>query len=277
MAADGFVALGPPRRRASSSSTCAPGCRHQAGRARPAGSADGLLVAVRGRRRRRRVRPAGRGRRGDHDADRDRGVGRALLPGLRIPCGVVLQLVELGRRPAGDRRGVRSVSFASPTRRHDPAGLILLAADGSIAPPTRPAPRASRLVSDDAPQQLPEPVAGVVRRAHRTADGEAPARANVRTRSGTWVVVRGSRSPVSARLASRSRSQPMRAHDLAPVAADAYGLTERERELTQLVAQGLTGRPPPPPPRHPRFLVTWLAASRAGGAWPRSAPPRRGG
>jgi DNA-binding NarL/FixJ family response regulator len=34
--------------------------------------------------------------------------------------------------------------------------------------------------------------------------------------------------------------EPARPHELAPLAADAYGLTEREREVTQLVARGLT-------------------------------------
>jgi DNA-binding CsgD family transcriptional regulator len=33
--------------------------------------------------------------------------------------------------------------------------------------------------------------------------------------------------------------EPARPHELAPLIADAYGLTERERAVTQLVAQGL--------------------------------------
>ena len=32
--------------------------------------------------------------------------------------------------------------------------------------------------------------------------------------------------------------EPARPHELAPLIADAYGLTERERAVTQLVAQG---------------------------------------
>jgi DNA-binding CsgD family transcriptional regulator len=33
--------------------------------------------------------------------------------------------------------------------------------------------------------------------------------------------------------------EPARPHELAPLVADAYGLTEREREVTRLVARGL--------------------------------------
>jgi DNA-binding CsgD family transcriptional regulator len=33
--------------------------------------------------------------------------------------------------------------------------------------------------------------------------------------------------------------EPARAHDLAPLVADAYALTDRERAVTQLVAHGL--------------------------------------
>ena len=65
------------------------------------------------------------------------------------------------------------------------------------------------------------------------------ARARVRTPSGTWLVVRaivlsGDGSPRTA-----VTIEPARAHDLAPLIADAYGLTDRERAVTQLVAQGL--------------------------------------
>jgi DNA-binding CsgD family transcriptional regulator len=65
------------------------------------------------------------------------------------------------------------------------------------------------------------------------------ARARVRTGSGRWLVVRGSvladgpGAPVAVMI------EPARPHELAPLVADAYGLTEREREVTRLVARGL--------------------------------------
>ena len=75
----------------------------------------------------------------------------------------------------------------------------------------------------------------------RAAEGEshAPARAYVKARSGVWVVVRGSELTGFREARVAVTIEPVRAHDLAPVAADAYGLTERERAVTELVAQGL--------------------------------------
>jgi DNA-binding CsgD family transcriptional regulator len=61
------------------------------------------------------------------------------------------------------------------------------------------------------------------------------ARARVRTAAGRWLLVRGSMlgEQVAVILG------PLRAPDLAPLIADAYALTARERRVTQLVAQGL--------------------------------------
>jgi len=67
-----------------------------------------------------------------------------------------------------------------------------------------------------------------------------PARARVRTRIGRWLVVRGSvlgedpDAPVAVTLESAGPAE------LAPLMAEAYGLTPGERRVTELVAQGLT-------------------------------------
>ena len=70
------------------------------------------------------------------------------------------------------------------------------------------------------------------------ADGRI-ARARVRAASGRWLVVRGSvlGDEPDARVAVMI--EPARPHELAPLVADAYHLTEREREVTRLVARGL--------------------------------------
>jgi DNA-binding CsgD family transcriptional regulator len=68
------------------------------------------------------------------------------------------------------------------------------------------------------------------------------ARARVRTRAGRWVIVRasvlgdGPESPVAVMLESA------RPAEMAPLMADAYGFTPRERRVTELVAQGLSTR-----------------------------------
>jgi DNA-binding CsgD family transcriptional regulator len=68
------------------------------------------------------------------------------------------------------------------------------------------------------------------------------ARARVRTRTGRWVTVRGSLlgegslAPVAVLL------EAVRPAEMAPLLADMYGLTQRERRVTELVAQGLPTR-----------------------------------
>ena len=67
----------------------------------------------------------------------------------------------------------------------------------------------------------------------------APARARVRTASGRWLVVRASTLGGDAPAETAVIVEPASPHELAPLIADAYDLTERERAVTQLVARGL--------------------------------------
>jgi DNA-binding CsgD family transcriptional regulator len=132
-------------------------------------------------------------------------------------------------------------------------GVVVLAPDNSIDTAT---PGAERLLADlaagDAPgQELPVAALAVAARARRIAsdcrddpDAREPrsdmfARACVRTAQENWVTVRGSALgdgpdfPVAVLM---ERAQP---HELAPVIADAYRLTDRERRVTELIAKGL--------------------------------------
>jgi DNA-binding CsgD family transcriptional regulator len=69
-----------------------------------------------------------------------------------------------------------------------------------------------------------------------------PARARARTQSGQWLIVRGSllgdgpESPVAVML------EAARPAEMAPLMVDAYGFTDSERRVTELVAQGLSTR-----------------------------------
>ena len=132
-------------------------------------------------------------------------------------------------------------------------GVVVLAPDNSIDKAT---PGAEHLLADldagDRPgAELPVAVLAVAARARRLAvdyrddpdGGREPrsdtfARARVRTRQGNWVTVRGSvlgDGPDSSVAVLMEQSN---APELAPLIADAYGLTERERRVTELVAQG---------------------------------------
>jgi DNA-binding NarL/FixJ family response regulator len=90
--------------------------------------------------------------------------------------------------------------------------------------------------------ELPElVVTAVAERARAIASGRSQiaATARVQTAAGRWVLVRGSvlGTGVDARTAVTLESA--RAPELAELLADAYGLTARERRVTELVAQGL--------------------------------------
>jgi DNA-binding NarL/FixJ family response regulator len=65
------------------------------------------------------------------------------------------------------------------------------------------------------------------------------ARARVRTRSGRWLVAHGAVLGDGPAAKVAVILEPARAPELAPLIAAAYGLTEREWKVTQLVARGL--------------------------------------
>ena len=93
-------------------------------------------------------------------------------------------------------------------------------------------------------RRLPLVVTAVAERAREIESGRTDAAATatvrVRARSGRWVLVRGSalgNGGSAPRIAVTL--EPARAPELAEVIVDAYGLTARERRVTELVAQGL--------------------------------------
>ncbi|MCV7301827.1 hypothetical protein H7J93_19565 [Mycobacterium barrassiae] len=131
-------------------------------------------------------------------------------------------------------------------------GVVVLAPDNTIDTTTA---GAMRLLADLTPgespgAELPVAVLSVAARARRIAsdyrsgaesngpDYDTFARARVRTAQGNWLTVRGSMlgdgpdSPVAVLI---DDTQPP---ELASLIADAYGLTDRERRVTELVAKG---------------------------------------
>ncbi len=98
--------------------------------------------------------------------------------------------------------------------------------------------------------RLPVAIAAVARQARALCvpPGAAltpdvrPACARVRTRSGRWLVVRGSVLGEDADAPVAVTLEPAGPAELAPLMADAYALTPGERRVTELVAQGLSTR-----------------------------------
>ena len=72
-----------------------------------------------------------------------------------------------------------------------------------------------------------------------SGQSDVAATARVRAASGRWILVRGSVLGNETQTRTAITLEPLRAPELAELVAEAYGLTARERRVTELVAQGL--------------------------------------
>ncbi len=145
----------------------------------------------------------------------------------------------------------RSILFAelSADSEDDQAsapGLLVLAGDNSIEL-ANPAARMwlAELRADRLPdERLPSVIQAVADRARSIAfgdsDGNTVARVRLRTATGRWLLARGSMLGDGPEARAAVVLESLRSPELAPLIADAHGLTARERAVTQLVAQGLS-------------------------------------
>jgi DNA-binding CsgD family transcriptional regulator len=143
----------------------------------------------------------------------------------------------------GARRALLVGEAADPEG-PDAPGLIVLSGDWGIESTT---PGVERWLSelpdgDWNARRLPSSVLSVAGRALRTVEhpdepGEI-AVSRVLSRSGTWVVLHGAAlvSPGSRRIAVIV--EPAHPAHISPLLMSAYGLTEREEDVTRLVLQG---------------------------------------
>ena len=69
---------------------------------------------------------------------------------------------------------------------------------------------------------------------------ELPARARAFTRSGRWLLLHGTRLTGGVDGRTAVVIQPAPSHEIASLIVQAYGLSERERQVTELCAQGLS-------------------------------------
>ena len=140
----------------------------------------------------------------------------------------------------GLRRAILLTALSGDGAEDPAVGLVLLDDDNSI----ETANPAARMWLDElgGEDRLPVVVQAVAGRARSSAAGDRSgypvARARAQTASGRWLLVRGSMLGDSDNARAAVILEPARSPELAPLIADAYGLTERERRVTQLVAQG---------------------------------------
>jgi DNA-binding CsgD family transcriptional regulator len=122
----------------------------------------------------------------------------------------------------------------------EPALLLLDEEGRTVMSNTAAAGWLEELGGDQA--QLPLVVCAVAHRARAIAsgDGGAAATARVRAASGRWALVRGSALTNGPDPRTAVTVEPARTAELARLIVDLYGLTERERLVTELVAQGLS-------------------------------------
>ena len=126
----------------------------------------------------------------------------------------------------------------------DAPGLVVLSSGGEVESATPGVERWLQALPDgdrDA-GRLPSAVLAVAGRALRTADhpdqpGEV-AVARVLSRSGTWVVLHGASLVSGDTRRVAVIVEPAHPARIAPLLMSAYGLTEREQEVTRLVLQG---------------------------------------
>jgi DNA-binding CsgD family transcriptional regulator len=124
---------------------------------------------------------------------------------------------------------------ATSDRRDDPeesVGFALVEGDNSIAMANPAAEMWLAELRENGPEDLlPAAVVAVATRARSIAHVREAGSAVARVRGST--LGEGADTPTAVML------EPARADELAPLIAAAYGLSERERVVTQMVAQGL--------------------------------------
>jgi DNA-binding CsgD family transcriptional regulator len=143
-------------------------------------------------------------------------------------------------------RGLRRALLAPPEEA--PAGrgpgIVLLDVAGDVVSVTREAaewldeldPTMIAPCACDVPLPFHAPgLAARIRAAH--ADGHAAVRTRMRTQRGVWVLMHG--APLEGTDQLALIIEPAKATDVAPLIIEAYGLTQREVDVTRAIARGL--------------------------------------
>jgi DNA-binding CsgD family transcriptional regulator len=142
----------------------------------------------------------------------------------------------------GLRRATVRAALVGPGDHNGAPGLVVLQGN-EIALTNSVADALLGELLDGAPSgaKIPPVVGSVAGKAQATASGAdlTDARARVRTSAGRWLLVHGSTVGDGPETRTVVVLEQARTPELAPLIAAAYGFTERERLVTELVAQGL--------------------------------------
>jgi len=159
-----------------------------------------------------------------------------LVASLSAPLGEALRVRA---RPAGPLGGLV---------RHDRPGLLLFDRGGALVSANEQARAwlAELPTGLDVPSDLgvavPVWLLATVFRALAVAwaRGDGTARARVRTRRGLWLVCHASslRDPDGSLGSIAVVVEPAKAAEIAPIIVQAYDLTDREQQITRLIARG---------------------------------------
>jgi DNA-binding NarL/FixJ family response regulator len=144
----------------------------------------------------------------------------------------------------GMRSGLLASFAVEPTTVPSGPAVVIVAADGSVQQMSAGADqRLEQLVGSATPLEAAGVITSLVGAARRYARGEAalPPRCRVRSRSGMWLVLHA--TPLSARgdtygdvVVTIDEARPP---EIVPLVVAAFDLTQRERDVTQLVLQGV--------------------------------------
>ncbi|MBV9093275.1 MAG: hypothetical protein JO132_05290 [Streptosporangiaceae bacterium] len=143
---------------------------------------------------------------------------------------------------------IRTGLLASPvelTQLADAPGLVLMAADGSFISTTAAGERWLDELGPVRPERDSLPVefhALAARLGRPDTEQAALPRLRVRTRTGRWAVLHGSRLTTGGTPAIAVIIEAPSPSELAPVLMMAYGLTRQEQAITGLVCRGLSTR-----------------------------------
>ena len=192
------------------------------------------------------------------------GGDQELIAALRTPTGEVWGALGLYREPgaplfdsdelefvrslapslaAGARRALLVGDATAPEGPESP-GLVVLTETWNVESTT---PGVGRWLSelpdgDWDTGRLPAAVYAVAGRALRTAEGPNVAGevavARVLSRSGTWVMLHGAALVADGARRVAVIVEPAHSARISPLLMSAYGLTQREQEVTRLVLQG---------------------------------------